>query len=383
MSTATEISTVLVKPVSADCNLSCTYCFYLPKSKLYPHTKIHRMNNEVLKKLVVQMLSISPERVHFCWQGGEPTLAGLEFYKRAVKYQSLFRAPSQIVENSIQTNGLLINDDWGKFLAKHKFLVGVSLDGPPEIHDFYRKDPRGRGSYNLVIRCTKILSKYNVDFNILTVLNDRNVKKPKLLYRFLVDMGFKYLQFIPCVELDSNGKIAKFSITPEEYGRFLCEVFDEWFNEGSPKIYVRDFEEILMTYVLGKTPGCIFSSRCGRYIVVEHNGDVYPCDFFVEPKWLLGNIMKDDLEDILKSSKFREFASIKEKLRRKCVGCKWLEYCKGGCPKHWKITNFSHNYFCQSYKVFFEHAHERFLELKERLEPTLYSSGNGSSSLGS
>jgi uncharacterized protein len=367
MDTATGVSTVLVKPVSADCNLSCTYCFYLSSSRLYPHTRIHRMSDEVLKKLIIQMLSISPERAHFCWQGGEPTLAGLEFYKRAVKYQSLFRAIHQIVENSIQSNGLLIDDEWGDFLSKHSFLVGVSLDGPLEIHDSYRRDPRGKGSYNLVIKCTENLARHHVEFNILAVINNYNVKEPKMLYRFFVDRGFKYLQFIPCVELDSSGEIAWFSITPEEYGRFLCEVFDKWFDSGVSKIYVRDFEEILMLYVLGDTSSCVFADECGRYIVVEHNGDVYPCDFFIEPEWLLGNILEDDLENILKSRKLREFAFTKEKLRGKCIGCKWLNYCRGGCPKHWKTTNFSYNYFCQSYKVFFEYAHEKFLELKERL----------------
>ena len=367
----TQISSVLVKPVSADCNLSCTYCFYLPKSELYPETKVHRMSDNVLRNLIAQMLSLAPEKVSFCWQGGEPTLAGLNFYKKAIRYQLLFKAPFQIVENSIQTNGILINEEWAKFLAGYDFLVGVSLDGPQEIHDYYRKRRGGSGSYKDVIRCLNTLSRHHVKFNILTVLNARNVRDPRGLYKFLTDRGFRYLQFIPCVE-KRNGRIADFSITPEEYGEFLCEVFDEWFNDGAPNTYVRDFEDILISYVTGDTPNCVFGRTCGRYVVVEYNGDVYPCDFYVERKWFLGNIMHEPIEDIIRKRKFMEFKNRKIELTKKCRGCKWLRYCNGGCPRHWEILDFTQNYFCESYKTFFEYSHERFMKLKNRISPTFY-----------
>jgi len=365
------ISSVLVKPVSADCNLSCTYCFYLPKARLYPEVETHRMSDEVLAKLTAQILSLSAERVSFCWQGGEPTLAGIDFYRRALRYQSMFKAPFQVVENSLQTNGMLIDDRWASFLSRYDFLVGVSLDGPKEIHDYYRRNRAGLGSYEAVIRCIDTLRNYGVKFNILTVVNDRNVRDPKSLYRFMVDMGFKYLQFIPCVEVDPNGGVASYSISPEDYGRFLCEIFDEWFNDGSPEVYVRDFEDLLISYILGETPSCIFGRRCGRYVVVEYNGDVYPCDFYVDRRWLLGNIMEDSIEDIISSERLIEFASTKGKLIEKCRDCRWIRYCNSGCPRHWEITGYSENYFCRSYKRFFEYTHDRFIKLKNIVESSL------------
>lgn len=382
------ISSVLVKPVSADCNLSCAYCFYLPKSNLYPEVEVHRMSEEVLMSLVIQTLSLPHKTISFCWQGGEPTLAGIDFYRRALRYQFMFKASSQIVENSIQTNGLLIDDRWASFLSTYNFLVGVSLDGPKEMHDYYRKSRGGYGSYDAVIKCINTLRRLNVKFNILTVVNKLNVKDPKGLYKFMVNMGFKYLQFIPCVERDSSGGIAEYSVTPEDYGRFLCEVFNEWFNNGNPEVYIRDFEEILISYVLGDTPSCLFGRRCGRYIVVEYNGDVYPCDFYVDRKWLLGNIVEDSIEDIIANEKFLEFTSIKDRLIEKCWGCVWLKYCNGGCPRHWEIKNYSENYFCKSYKMFFEHAHDKFIKLKSIVERkmsdlALRYIGKGSISFGS
>ncbi|MBS7642619.1 MAG: anaerobic sulfatase maturase [Candidatus Bathyarchaeia archaeon] len=362
------ISSVLVKPVSADCNLSCTYCFYLSKASLYPEVEVHRMDDEVLMKLMAQIFSIPSETISFCWQGGEPTLAGIDFYRRALRYQHMFKSSFQIVENSLQTNGTLIDDDWARFLSRYDFLVGISLDGPREVHDRYRRNRGGLGSYESVIRCIDTLRRYSVKFNILTVVNNLNVRDPKGLYRFMVDMGFKYLQFIPCVEKDHDGRIADYSITPEDYGRFLCELFDEWFNDGNPETYVRDFEDLLISYVLGDTPSCVFGHRCGRYIVVEYNGDVYPCDFYVDRRWLLGNIMEDNLEDIVTSEKFIEFASMKDKLRELCKDCIWLRYCNTGCPRHWEVRNYSENYLCKSYRMFFEHSHDKFVLLKNSIE---------------
>ncbi|MDW8062102.1 MAG: anaerobic sulfatase maturase [Nitrososphaerota archaeon] len=365
------ILSVLVKPVSADCNLSCAYCFYLSKASLYPEVDVHRMSDEVLMKLTAQILSLSGETISFCWQGGEPTLAGIDFYRKALRYQSMFKAPFQMVENSLQTNGILIDDRWASFLSRYDFLVGVSLDGPREVHDRYRRSRRGLGSYEAVARCIDTLRRYSVKFNILTVVSNLNVRDPKGLYRFMVDMGFRYLQFIPCVERGSDREVADYSVTPEDYGRFVCEIFDEWFNNGNPEIYVRDFEDILISYVFGDTPSCIFGRRCGRYIVVEYNGDVYPCDFHVDRRWLLGNIMEDDLENIVTSEKFVEFLSIKDKLKERCGDCRWLRYCNGGCPKHWEIRNYSENYLCKSYKMFFEHAHDKFILLKTTIESSI------------
>ena len=359
-----SVSSVLVKPVSADCNLACKYCFYSPKIALYPETKRHQMSDRVLRELIAQVMSLSLDRVSFCWQGGEPTLAGLGFYRRVIEYQSQFRIPGQVVENSIQTNGTLINEEWARFLSRHGFLVGVSLDGPKELHDYYRKDRFGGGSYEKVMAGIESLRKYDVNFNILVLLNNMNVKHPKELYRFFLNKGFRYLQFIPCVEIDAEtGRVADYSISPEQYGRFLCAIFEEWIRNGIPKVYIRDFEEILFNYVVKETPGCIYSRSCGHYIVVEYNGDVYPCDFYVEPQWFLGNLTEQPLEEIIESEKFNKFRMMKIQLARKCEGCAWLQYCHGGCPKHWGISGLDRNYFCFSYKMFFKKSHKQFLRL--------------------
>jgi len=363
------ISSVLVKPVSADCNLACEYCFYSLKADLYPETKRHRMSDLVLRELVAQYMGLSWDRASFCWQGGEPTLAGLDFYRKAVEYQSLFAAPGQIVENSLQTNGILIDEEWAKFLARHEFLVGVSLDGPPELHDYYRKDHAAAPSYDKVIEGIDWLRRFNVDFNILVLLNSRNIEHPKGLYRFFLKEGLRYLQFIPCLERDpETGKIAEYSITPEQYGRFLIEVFDEWTIGGVPKVYVRDFDELLIAYVTGEAPSCTFSRECGKYVVIEYNGDVYACDFYVEPQWFLGNFTEQPLEEIIATEKFLKFKKQKSNLAGNCEGCPWLKHCRGGCPKHWAVTNSERNYFCSSYRMFFEHSHKEFLRLKRYVE---------------
>jgi len=368
-----RISSVLVKPVSSDCNLACEYCFYSSKAQeLYPETLVHRMSSKVLRELIAQLMALSLDQASFCWQGGEPTLAGLNFYKEAMKYQSLFSAPGQIIQNSLQTNGTLIDKNWASFLAQYDFLVGVSLDGPPDLHDYYRKDRSGNPSYERVMKGIEWLRRFNVEFNILVLLNRRNIKNPRELYHFFTDQGFRYLQFIPCVERDpETGKITDYSITPEQYGRFLCEVFDEWIAPGIPEVYIRDFDDILVSYVTGESPSCVFSRECGKYVVVEFNGDVYACDFFVEPRWFLGNLMEQPLEEIIKSERFIEFRKMKSKLALNCRDCRWLQYCNAGCLKHWIQLGLNHNYFCSAYKMFFEHSHQKFLELKKSVQDRL------------
>lgn len=361
-----------MKPVSADCNLECEYCFYSSKAELYPEKRIHRMSSKVLRELISQFMVLSWDRASFSWQGGEPTLAGLGFYQKAVEYQSLFGVPGQLVENSLQTNGTLIDEKWATFLSRYNFLVGVSLDGPPEFHDCYRRDRSGNPSYNKVRTGIEWLRRFNVEFNILVLLNQRNIGHPSELYHFFVNQGFRHLQFIPCVEKDPEARgIATYSITAEQYGRFLCEVFDQWTASGVPEIYVRDFEETLIYYVTGKTPSCIFGRECGRYVVVEYNGDVYACDFFVEPRWFLGNLMAQPLEEILRSDRFIEFKERKRKLALKCGRCRWLRYCNAGCPKHWVQLELNQNYFCSAHKIFFEHSHRKYLELKKLVQERL------------
>lgn len=352
MSDDSRVHTVLVKPVSADCNLACAYCFYSQKTSLYPESK-PRMSEVTLGKLTEEVLMTGAPRVSFIWQGGEPTLAGLEFFKKAVEYQKLFKYPDQVIQNSIQTNGLLVDEEWAGFFKKEDWLVGVSMDGSPKEHDTYRVHVDGSGSYHNVKKALDTLRDAGVQYNILALLNDANVKNPKKLYRGLVDEGHRHLQFIPCMEIDSTNGITDFSITPEEYGKFLVEVFDEWAKD-IPKVYVRDFEDILIKIVTGTAPNCVYNGKCGDYIVLEHNGDAYPCDFFVENEWLLGNIMETGIEEIVGNNKFTQFEESR-KLQEPCLDCRWVEYCHGGCQK----TMFrGRYYFCDSLKTFFEHAEE-------------------------
>jgi uncharacterized protein len=197
------------------------------------------------------------------------------------------------------------------------------------------------------------------------LLNKQNVNHPRELYGYLLDQGFKHLQFIPCVERNTTNKgLAHYSITPDQYGQFLSEVFDEWMKEGVPQVYIRDFEDVLISYMTGETPSCLFSKKCGKYVVAEYNGDVYPCDFFVEPQWFLGNLMEKPLEEIIASEKFLKFKNRKTELALKCKECPWLQYCHGGCPRHWNVSGSERNYFCSSYRTFFEYADQGFLRLK-------------------
>lgn len=364
----TDISNVLVKPVSWNCNLACRYCFYSSKSSLYPGEYRHLMSDEVLKEFTAQFLTNCGNEVIFSWQGGEPLLAGLEFYENALRYQTLFKMAGQTVFNSIQTNGTLINDDWAKFFAKHKFLVGVSLDGPSNYHNKYRMDHKGLPSFKKVLKGIEYLQRYKVEFNVLCLLNNINIKHPKELFRFFFKKGFHYIQFIPCVETNPwTGRIEEFSITSEQYGDFLTVVFDEWI-EKIPQVYIRDFEELLIYYVTGKTPSCIHSVECGDCIVVEYNGDVYPCDFFVENKWLLGNLIKKPINLLLNEKKYYDFKHMKQRNIIKCIDCPWINSCHGGCPKNWGITEYGKNYFCQSYKTFFENSKADYNRLKEIVE---------------
>jgi len=374
-----ESFSVLVKPVSADCNLACEYCFYSPKSSLYPETKRHLMSDEILAEFISQYMSLVGQHVSFGWQGGEPLLTGLDFFQKVVTYQQRFGKPGQIVGNGFQTNATLIDDGWAKLFRHYNFLIGVSLDGPADVHDFYRLDHAGKPSFETVMKSIEILKRHGVEFNILTLLNQKNVTQPKRLYDFFVTHGLRYFQFIPCIEKDPvTKKAADFSITPEQYGEFLCQMFDLWMADGRPSTYMRTFDALLMAYAGEEQPCCTFRKNCGDYVVIEYNGDVYACDFFVEPDWFLGNLMETPLKEIVKSEKFNEFRDRKsqpEGAKRSfhtqaCLRCQWLSLCHGGCPKD-RITlqdDVSHpSYFCSSYKRLFEYSNQRFLRLSRQI----------------
>jgi uncharacterized protein len=362
-----EPFTLLIKPTGSDCNLDCKYCFYKHRAPQIGQGK-QRMSDEVLEKLVKDYMELRLPFSGFAWQGGEPTLMGLDFYKKAVELQEKYGAAGQEVGNSLQTNAVLLNDQWCQFLHENKFLVGISIDGPRELHDYYRLDHSGSGSFDKVVRAIEKCKEHKVEFNTLTLLNNKNVEEPERLFDFLVWLGTKFLQFIPCVEIDaSTGKVADFSITPQQYSDFLCKLFDHWYKYDPKNISIRDFDSILSYCITGKNTLCTFDRQCTQYIVVEHNGDTFCCDFFVEPGWRLGNIFETPIEKLASSNKKRLFARAKQSLCNKCLVCRHLVLCRGGCMKDripFDKDKFSkESYFCESYKRFFDYAMPKFMQI--------------------
>jgi len=355
--------TLLIKPTSAECNLGCKYCFYSPKENLY-QDKDKRMSSDILEITVKKALDIA-ENITFCWQGGEPTLMGLPFYKRVVELQKRYKKDDQSISNAFQTNGVLLNEDWALFFRENNFLVGLSVDGPSSVHDEYRITKDGKPTHHLVLSKLKLLQGYNVAFNILTVVNDKNSKKPESLFKYFRELGVEYMQFIPCLEKGREGKIASFSVDPNSYGNFLCTMFDKWYNNGKPECYIREYEEWLIAYAYGINP-CMFKPYCEGALVIEYNGDIYPCDFFVEPEWFLGNIKKVSLEEVLNSEPYRKFKERKHMVDERCIKCKFLNLCWGGCPKfriNKKGEAINYSYYCNSYQRFFAYADRYFKSL--------------------
>lgn len=363
------LNSLLIKPSGPDCNLDCTYCFYLDKSELFSETKIHRMPVKVLEEIIKQALQQGPHQISFGWQGGEPTLMGLSFFRKAVEFQEKY-GDGKIVGNGFQTNGILLNQEWANFFVKYNFLVGLSLDGPEHIHDHYRLNKKGKGTWKKVSDKAKMLLDSGVDTNALIVVNDYSVNFPEEIYEYHKTLGLNYLQFIPCVEADpsSNGKAASFSVSAEKYGEFLNEIFDLWYSDihnGIASTSVRYFDSVFHNYVGLEAPECTLAEVCGSYLVVEHNGDVYTCDFFVEDNWKLGNVLTHHLDDILNSPRQTEFGNLKAELPEECKTCEWLKKCRGGCTKDRirDVSDKGSNHFCLSYKTFFEHADKKLTEL--------------------
>jgi len=359
--------TLLIKPSGSDCNLDCKYCFYKHRAPEVGQGR-QRMSDEVLERLVKDYMQLKFPLAGFAWQGGEPTLMGLDFYKKVVELQKKYGSPGQQVGNSLQTNAVLIDDKWGPFLHENNFLVGISIDGPKEFNDYYRIDHSGVGTFDKVLRAIETCKKHKVEFNTLTLLNNINADHPDRVFDFLIENGVKFLQFIPCVELDpATGKVTDFSITPVQFGEFLCRIFDRWYEYGPTKLSIRDFDSILSYYVTGKHTICTFDKQCSQYIVIEHTGDAFTCDFFVEPKWRLGNIFETPIEKLAASSKKRAFARAKQNLCSKCLVCRHLAICRGGCMKDrapFDKENFGReSYFCESYKRFFDYTIPRFTQL--------------------
>ncbi|MBE9171481.1 anaerobic sulfatase maturase [Pleurocapsales cyanobacterium LEGE 06147] len=361
---------LLAKPTGAICNLDCQYCFFLAKEQLYPGSKF-RMGDDLLETYIQQLLeSHQTSEVTVAWQGGEPTLMGLEFFERSIELVEKYKKPGQQVNHTLQTNGTRLNDKWGKFFKQHNFLIGLSVDGPQPMHDAYRVDKRGRGSFDSVMAGWQILKKHQVDFNILCTVNAANGDRPLEVYRFFRDeLGAEFIQFIPIVErinvdgstaIQSGERVTERSVKPKQFGQFLSAIFDEWVRRDVGKIFIQHFDAALANWV-GVQPGvCIFSKTCGTALALEHNGDLYSCDHFVEPDYKLGNIQEKHMIELIASKKQRQFGQAKlATLPQYCRNCEVRFACNGGCPKNRFIKTPDGepglNYLCAGYKAFFTH----------------------------
>ncbi len=363
---------LLIKPSGSDCNIDCEYCFYKNRNPEIGQGQ-QRMSDEVLEKMTKDYLKLRMPSSSFAWQGGEPTLMGLDFYKKAVELQKKYALSDQNVVNALQTNGILLDDKWCEFLSENNFLVGISIDGPKKYHDHYRKNFAGQGTWDRVMRSIELCRKHNVEFNLLILVNDLNGSHPDEVFDFFIEHDIKYLQFIPCVESEpETDEIADFSVGPEQYGKFLCRIFDRWVEHGPEKISIRDFDSIMSYCLNGRHTICTFDKQCSGYIVIEHQGDAFCCDFFVTPEWKLGNIFETPIEKLAVSPKKRAFARLKKKLSPKCTVCRFLDVCRGGCMKDrapFSNKNYSkESYFCEGYKMFFKHSLPKFMDIAASMQ---------------
>lgn len=381
---------VMLKPAGSSCNLNCTYCYYLEKGKLYGTDSKMRMTDEVLETFTKQFIEANQVPiVTFTWQGGEPTLMGLDFFRRAVELQKKYAGEKKI-ENAFQTNGTRLDEDWCRFFKDNNFLVGISIDGDEHNHDHFRRTRSDRPTFRRVMNGIELLHKHSVEFNTLSVVNSYNVNYAAETYRFLKKTGSGFMQFLPVVEFENehrmpddlrliapihqnNPRVASFTVPPAEFGKFLITIFDQWVRYDVGRYYVQIFDACLANYV-GENPGlCVFNDTCGDALVMEHNGDLYSCDHFVYPEYYLGNIVDTPLIGLAKSQTQFDFGVNKRnKLPRHCLKCDVRYMCHGECPKHRFLTTPDGepglNYLCEGYKIFFKHVEPYMKFMADELE---------------
>jgi len=377
---------VMTKPIGPRCNIHCSYCYYLEKERLFPEEKKFRMPDDVLESYIRQMIEASVEArmptAAFAWQGGEPTMLGLDFFRRVVALQKLHAPAGMTVTNALQTNGILLDDDWGVFFRDNGFLVGISIDGPKKVHDRYRVDRAGRATFDKVMAGLEVLQRHEVEHNALTTVHRANGGKGKEIYRFLKGLGIAFMQFIPIaerngadglagapqVDRDPGNTVTDWSVSPRAYGKFLCDVFDTWFRRDIGKVFVQHFDVMLGKW-LGTAGGlCIFSETCGDGLALEHDGSLYSCDHYVYPEYRLGRITETPMREMLWTERQRVFGQDKRSsLTAQCRACSYRFACNGGCPKHRFATSrdgeVGHNHFCESYTMFFRYANARLREM--------------------
>ena len=380
-----EPFSVMAKPVGSACNLRCKYCYYLEKGKFYKTSDSHLMDDESLEAFISQYISSQPTKtIVFNWHGGEALLRPVSYYRKIIELEKKYGQGREI-SNTIQTNGTLLTDEWCQFFKENNFLVGVSIDGPKRFHDLYRKRHDGKSSFEDVMAGIELLNRHYVDWNVLATVNAANADYPEETYNFLKDLGTPFLQFTPVVERikrdgmlahqqdENNIKVADFSVKPQQWGNFICRVFDEWVKTDVGTVYVQLFDATLANKMGVQSPVCTMAAECGNALAVEFNGDVYSCDHFVFPRYRLGNIHKKPLWQMAMSEEQKRFGNRKkDSLPRKCRECEYLWACHGECPRNRFIKTSEKgrflNYLCDGYRMFFEHVSPAMDFMKKELE---------------
>jgi len=357
--TAASTLSILAKPVSAACNLACDYCFYRPRN--VPYSPPYKMREETLRSLLRQYMPLV-QVAALCWQGGEPLLAGVDFYRSVVELEARYGRAGQQVANAVQTNGLLLDDDFARLFAQYQFAVGISLDGPKDLHELHR----GADAHGKVIAAVRLLQPAGVALNALCAVTKDSQGRGEEIYQFLIAQGLDYLQFIPIVEFGAQGRPLPFTVQAEAFGDFLCAVFDAWLADGVGRVAVRNFESVLAHYLRAEPAECVFKKRCGDYVVVEHNGDVYPCDFYVREELRLGNLVSEPLSESL--HRLPAFADQKQRLSPTCEQCEWLGVCNGGCPRRRREGV---DYLCAGQRRFLTHSAAEFRRLASLVPPPM------------
>jgi len=378
------------KPIGPRCNIDCTYCYYLEKEKLYPAEKKFRMAPDVLESYVRQLIEGNVEagmkEVPFAWQGGEPTMLGINYFRKIVALQKKYAPEGVTITNALQTNGILLDDNWGAFLKDEGFLVGISIDGPKKVHDRYRHDRAGRPTFDAVMRGLNVLQRHGVEHNALTVVQRANGGKGKEVYKFLKGLGIDFMQFIPIaerssgdglagapqVDMDPGNTVTQWSVSPRVFGKFLCDVFDAWITRDVGEIFVQHFDVQLGLWMGHRSSLCVFSETCGNALAIEHDGSLYSCDHFVYPEYRLGKITETPMRELVWTDRQQDFGRDKaDGLTAQCKSCNFRFACNGGCPKHRFATakngEEGHNYFCESYTMFFRHAGPKLQEMGQLL----------------
>jgi uncharacterized protein len=372
MVTASREFVVMAKPTGAICNMDCHYCYYLQKERLYPENEAFRMPEELLERYIAQQIEASPKPVIlFAWHGGEPTILGLDYFRTIVALQRKHQPTGRRIVNGIQTNGTLLDEEWCRFFAAEGFLVGLSLDGPEELHDRYRVTKGQKPTHKQVVRAFRLLQRHGVECDLLCTVHDQNVHSPTAVYRFFKEIGARRLQFLPIVEPARDGQgVSPRSVPSEAYGSFLCTIFDEWVGNDIGRITIQIFDEALKWACDIPSALCVVRETCGDIPVVEHNGDVFACDHFVDAAHLLGNISETPLAELVDSPRLLAFGQAKrDTLPRYCRECELLALCNGGCPKDRIIRTpdgeAGMNYLCAGMKRFFLHTRPYLLDLAQ------------------